>query len=100
MKASASGRPSAFGGRAELPMSADSATVIRGGRIICPGSGLDLQTDILVRDGAIAAVSTNRATEPLHVIDATGKVVCPGLIDVHVHLREPGAEQKETIRTG
>ncbi|NLO04908.1 MAG: dihydroorotase [candidate division WS1 bacterium] len=81
-------------------MSADSATVIRGGRIICPGSGLDLQTDILVRDGAIAAVGTNRATEPLHVIDATGKVVCPGLIDVHVHLREPGAEQKETIRTG
>lgn len=75
--------------------------LVAGGRVIDPSAGLDEVRDILVRDGRVEAVEQGVAgPEGIPRIDAQGLVVAPGLIDVHVHLREPGAEHKETIRTG
>ncbi|MBV9488879.1 MAG: dihydroorotase, partial [Verrucomicrobia bacterium] len=71
--------------------------VIRGGRIIDPGSRRDGIADLFIREGKI---SDRPPPEPAGVIDATGLVVAPGLIDIHVHLREPGQGHKETIETG
>lgn len=75
--------------------------LLAGGRVIDPSAGMDEVRDVLVRDGRIETVSRGVAgPEGIPRIDARGLVVAPGLIDVHVHLREPGAEHKETIRTG
>lgn len=75
--------------------------LLTGGRVIDPSSGLDEVRDVLVRDGRVEAVEQGVAgPEGIPRIEAEGLVVAPGLIDVHVHLREPGAEHKETIRTG
>ncbi|MDP2948815.1 MAG: dihydroorotase [Chloroflexota bacterium] len=79
-----------------------------GGRILDPGCGLDLTGDVLIREGRIAAVGPDVAAEPAlsqvegaeHVIDARGLIVCPGFVDLHCHLRDPGFEHKETIETG
>ena len=76
------------------------AWVIRGGRVVDPASGHDGVADVLVRDGRIAAVGEVGDAAGTERFDATGLVVAPGLIDVHVHLREPGGEAKETIATG
>ena len=75
--------------------------LIRGGRIIDPGQGMDKIGDVLVEDGVVRGVG-EQIPLPDHaeVIDASGKVVCPGLIDLHCHLREPGYEDKETIASG
>ncbi|MGI5818592.1 MAG: dihydroorotase [Armatimonadota bacterium] len=73
---------------------------IRGGRVVCPATGRDEQVDVRVEDGRVAAIGGAETPSAGTVIDATGQVVCPGLIDIHVHLREPGAEQKETIASG
>ncbi len=76
--------------------------LIKGGRVIDPGR-LDEINDILIKDGKIAEISSEGFTafgSELKEIDATGKIVTPGLIDMHVHLREPGQEYKETIKTG
>jgi len=75
--------------------------LIRGGRVIDPIRGLDQTGDVLLRGERVERISNT----PLHiadarVIDAHGCLICPGLIDPHVHLREPGGERKETIRTG
>jgi dihydroorotase len=72
---------------------------IRGGRILDPGQGLDMVGDVLIRERRIAAVRP-AAGEAERVIDAAGLIVCPGFIDLHCHLREPGFEHKETIATG
>jgi dihydroorotase len=73
--------------------------LIRGGRIIDPASGRDEIGDLLITDGRIAeGTARKEASGP--VIDAAGLIVAPGLIDMHVHLREPGGAQKETIATG
>ena len=86
-----------------------SSLLIRGGRVLDPASGLDMASgDILIEDGRIAAVgpdlteraSTGSARTDLKVIDASGLVVCPGFVDLHTHLRDPGFEYKETIETG
>jgi dihydroorotase len=69
--------------------------LIQGGRVIDPASKTDGVRDVLVRDGRIEAISE----QPLRV-DAKGRWVVPGLIDLHVHLREPGEEGKETVLTG
>jgi len=85
-------------------------TIIQGGRVIDPGK-LDAIADIIIRDDKIVDIS-ERGKTAIHeldsqiedpttkTIDATGKIVCPGFIDMHVHLREPGHEHKETIETG
>lgn len=76
--------------------------LIRGGRTIDPASGLDGPRDVLVRDGRIAAIEKpgNVKVADAEVFDARGLVIAPGLIDIHVHLREPGQAYKETIATG
>ena len=72
------------------------ALLIRGGRVIDPATSRDEVADVAVVDGLIAEVAPSNAA----VIDATGWIICPGLIDLHVHLREPGSTHKETIETG
>ncbi len=72
--------------------------LIRGGRIIDPASGRDEIGDLLILDGRIAEGAGAKTSVP--VIDARGLIVSPGLIDMHVHLREPGGTQKETIASG
>jgi dihydroorotase len=75
--------------------------LIKDGRVVDPANGLDGVADVLVTDGRIAKVGRGlKAPEGTHVVTATDQVVCPGLIDIHVHLREPGFEYKETIATG
>lgn len=75
-------------------------TIIRGGRVLDPASGTDAVKDVLYEDGVIVKVEENITDEAENVIDAEGMYVMPGLIDLHVHFREPGFEHKETIRTG
>jgi dihydroorotase len=72
--------------------------LIRGGRVVDPGQGIDRVDDVLVENGTVAAIGGGHAAE--ETIDATGLIVCPGLVDMHVHLREPGREEDETIATG
>ena len=79
--------------------------LITGGRIVDPSQGFDAVGDILVENGKVAWVLPQGAERPYlfpsyHTLDATGLVVCPGFIDMHTHLREPGLEAKETIATG
>ncbi len=75
--------------------------LIRGGRIIDPANKVDARLDLLVADGVVAALGKGLdAPEDARIIDAAGKVVAPGLIDMHVHLREPGREDEETVETG
>ena len=80
-----------------------SSLLVVGGRVIDPDQHLDAVADVFIRDGKIAAVGPDAASQaPASVErwDASGLVVCPGLIDLHVHLREPGQSAKETIATG
>ena len=75
--------------------------LLRGGRILDPSQDLDGVRDILLADGVVAALGEQvDAPEDARIIDCGGLLVTPGLIDVHVHLREPGGEHKETISTG
>ena len=74
--------------------------LIRGGHVIDPASGRSAVGDLLITDDRIAAIGRVGAAEEVEIIDAKGLVVCPGLIDMHVHLREPGYEHKETIASG
>jgi dihydroorotase len=73
---------------------------LRGGRVIDPASGRDEVADLLVLDGRIVEGTAPKRGSPVREIDATGLIVAPGLIDMHVHLREPGGTQKETIASG
>ncbi len=78
-----------------------SHLLVRNGRVIDPANTVDDVQDLLLEDGVIRQVGPRlRAPEGTDVVDATGKVVCPGFIDAHVHLREPGYEYKETVATG
>jgi dihydroorotase len=75
--------------------------LIRGGRVIDPSRGFDAQADVLLLNGRVEAVDAGLGTpDEAETLDAAGLVVCPGLVDVHVHLREPGGEHKETISSG
>ncbi|MBQ9378019.1 MAG: dihydroorotase [Schwartzia sp.] len=74
--------------------------LIRGGRVIDPANGVDEALDVLVGDGRIAAVGKNLSADGAEVIDAMGKAVVPGLVDMHAHLREPGQEAKEDFASG
>ncbi len=80
-----------------------TALAIRGGRLVDPSAGIDAPKDILLKDGRVAEVAAPgklKSAEGAESLDATGLVVAPGLIDIHVHLREPGQGHKETIATG
>ena len=75
--------------------------LIQGGRVIDPEQGIDGPADVLLEGGTVSAVGSNlAAVEGAKVLDASGRIVCPGFVDVHCHLREPGFEYKETIATG
>ena len=84
-------------------MHSPASLLITGGRIVDPANRVDLTGDVWIRDGKIAALGPGVSAQvPAGVprFDAGGKVVSPGLIDLHVHLREPGQSAKETIATG
>jgi dihydroorotase len=75
--------------------------LIRNGRVVDPANSVDGVQDVLVKGDRIERVGRNLAAPAdTPVLDATGKIVCPGFIDLHVHLREPGHEYKETVATG
>src|SRR5271168_920711 len=77
--------------------------MLRGGRVIDPASGIDDKYDVLVIDGEIDALEPPGSIEPpvdAETLDCNGLWIVPGLIDVHVHLRDPGFPQKETIVSG
>jgi len=84
----------------------NSELLIRNGRVIDPANGVDKECDVLIVDGKIAEVGQLtqnlklKTQNHLTVIDAAGKLVAPGLIDIHVHFREPGDEEEETIASG
>jgi len=75
-------------------------TLIKNGRVLDPATKKDGIYDVLIENGIIKEIDKNLVSEADDVIDATGCFVMPGLIDLHVHFREPGFEHKETIRTG
>ena len=78
-----------------------ASLLIRGGRVVDPAAGVDQVVDVLIEDGQVLRLGRHLGpTGDAQDVDATGKVVCPGLIDMHVHLREPGYEYKETVATG
>jgi dihydroorotase len=75
--------------------------LIQGGRILDPSRNTDQVADLLLLDGKVEAMGQNLGRpDGADVLDAAGKVVSPGLIDLHVHLREPGQEDVETVATG
>jgi dihydroorotase len=74
--------------------------VIKNGRVMDPKTGLDQVCDLLVDQGKIVEIGPSLSYEGAQVIDASGKVVAPGLVDIHVHFREPGQTHKEDIHTG
>ncbi|MGH2533658.1 MAG: dihydroorotase [Thermomicrobiales bacterium] len=74
--------------------------LIRGGRVVDPATRHDAVADVVIQNGRIESVGGLGAVKGAEVFDARGCVVAPGLIDLHVHLREPGFEEKETVATG
>jgi dihydroorotase len=76
------------------------ALLVKNGRVVDPASKLDGPADVLLEDGRVAAVGRNLERTNAEVFDASGLIVAPGFIDMHVHLREPGIEHSETIETG
>ena len=83
----------------------NSGLLIKNGRLIDPANGIDKKSDVSIVEGIVAEVRENiddsrRQDCNFKVIDASGKLVVPGLIDIHVHFREPGDEEEETIASG
>src|SRR5947209_1693282 len=75
------------------------STLIINGTVLDPTQAFERRADVLLREGKVAAVGTNLGAAD-RVIDAAGKYVTPGLIDIHVHFREPGDEEEETVASG
>lgn len=73
--------------------------ILKGGRVIDPANGIEQIADVLIEDGKIAQVGTDITAEGAEIKDVTGKIVAPGFIDLHMHLREPGQEAKEDMQT-
>jgi len=73
--------------------------LIKNGRVIDPANNIDTVLDILIDGNLISQVAKNIITQPDSIIDATNKIVAPGIVDMHVHLRQPGREDKETVAT-
>lgn len=76
------------------------ALLLKGGRVVDAAAGIDQVADIIVKDGVITAVGADLKLDKGETIDCAEKIVLPGLADIHVHLREPGREYKETIASG
>jgi len=74
--------------------------LISGGHIIDPSQGIDQVGDLLIAEGKIVQIGDTVVPSRVQILDATGLIVCPGFVDLHCHLREPGFEDKETIATG
>jgi dihydroorotase len=74
--------------------------LIKGGRVVDPAAGVDAVMDVLLADGVVVALGKKARGAGAETLNAKGLVVCPGFIDLHTHLREPGREDKETIATG
>src|SRR5258706_4548097 len=74
--------------------------LLSGGRVVDPARGLDQTGDLLIEDGKIVLQGTGLQAAGAEVIHLKGLAVCPGFVDMHVHLREPGQEHKETIARG
>lgn len=74
--------------------------LVKGGRVIDPESDRDEIADVVIEKGRIVRVAKNTRIKNAEILDASGKIVCPGFIDIHVHLREPGFEYKEDIASG
>ncbi len=74
--------------------------LIAGGRVVDPAQGIDAVADVLIERGRVARLGERLRAKHAEYLDAKGLVVCPGFIDLHAHLREPGREDKETIATG
>lgn len=77
-----------------------TALLVKGGRVIDPAQELDQVSDVLLEDGSVSRIGPGLQAPGSPVLDAAGLVVSPGLIDIHVHLREPGREDEETIQSG
>ncbi|HTA95149.1 MAG TPA: dihydroorotase, partial [Verrucomicrobiae bacterium] len=78
-----------------------NSLLLTGGRVIDPANKFDSSADVLIIDGKISAVGKNLpAPNGIEIFDARGKIICPGLIDLHVHFREPGQTAKENLATG
>jgi dihydroorotase len=77
-----------------------SRLLLKGGRVVDPAQGLDATLDVLITDDTVAELGPRLSSRGAKVLDLKGLVVCPGFIDIHTHLREPGQEHKETIATG
>ena len=83
------------------PAAGQPPVLLKGGRVVDPARGMDGECDLLLRDGVVAETGRDLPVNGARVIQIPdGLVVCPGLIDMHVHLREPGQEYKETIASG
>jgi dihydroorotase len=77
-----------------------TSLLIRNGTIIDPSQSLEVHHDLLIKDGKVEAIGNDLKADDVEVFDATDLIIAPGFIDLHVHLREPGFEYKETIETG
>jgi dihydroorotase len=77
-----------------------SRLLLKGGRVVDPAQGLDQTLDVMIADGLVEEVGPRVPPRGATIVEVKGLVVCPGFIDIHTHLREPGQEQKETIATG
>jgi dihydroorotase len=74
--------------------------LLKGGRVVDPSRGIDARADVCLEDGVVVATGSRVPARGAKVVDVSGLVVCPGFIDLHAHLREPGHEEKETIASG
>lgn len=74
--------------------------LIKGGRVLDPATDFDQIADVYIEDGIVKKIGTKLKEKADEVIDATGRYIMPGFVDLHVHLRDPGQTDKETIETG
>src|SRR3990167_1588157 len=74
--------------------------IVKNGRVIDPANNRDGKFDVLIDNGKIKDIGSSISANGAKTIDASGKLVVPGFVDLHTHLREPGREDKETIETG
>ena len=74
--------------------------LIKNGRVIDPATRVDEPSDVLIEDSSIAAIEVHIRPDEAEVFDASGMIIAPGFLDIHVHFREPGLEHAETIETG